>query len=120
MASLLSALVAKCGAGGPLRPIALIRYTVYDETPLKMGTRTLKGDRAPSKRARLVAPSGQRETEQLQVHNTEYHVAALFYDCARQVPVLVRTELACPLQISDSTVGSVIKRCLEEQHSLPC
>jgi hypothetical protein len=112
-ASFMSALSAEF-ALGRLAPVALISYTVYDETPLKCATRFGRklGDESVANRV----PHSDMAAELLKIENMELVIAVVVK--AGDQLIMFHTEFACPSQGADRTSGEVVKHQLNESKAL--
>ena len=99
VSSMAMALLAKCDAGD-LHPVCALRYLVFDETPMAVGTKE-KHTRG------LVAQKGT--TEQSKILNTEFQIGFMFREVQTGRYVFVHTEIPCPLQRLDRNTGDLIK-----------
>ena len=96
-----------------LKPVAIIKYVVFDETPMKV---------ANKQRRELLRPTINRSSnvaELSKIQNTEFKLSLLLWDPQRKKHIMVHSEIACPLKLGDRSTGEVVKRQIEDQQQIP-
>ena len=111
-----------------LEPVACIQYTLWDETPLQMRSKTLQvGEHHCNPELLSYSPDavqssgGDLSRGVCKVVQTETELALVVRDKLSGVYTLLRVPLVCPLLIVDRTTGETILACQVEQtyvHSL--
>jgi hypothetical protein len=111
VASFLSLVAAKAGMG-LVEPVAIIRYLMYDETPLKASAKQGRSGKARVRKS-------SRSAEVLKIENAEFRFAILLREPGRDKHLLVHSEVVCPLQHSNRTTGKVAATIIENLRHIP-
>ncbi len=120
LASLFSGIFPKMnGPEAKFELVAIIRGSIFDEMPLKVGNRAPVCSRGKFKRTFRATLEGIRSDELANISNTELHVGLLLRSRAQGRLVFIHAELPCPLQHGDRNTAEVIRQRREDQIHVP-